>query len=89
LREFLVLLMLQLPGCRKASISAMVGGALHRPLDADCPRAGGVGDDRACAAAMPRSQQVTKAAPKQSPAPVGSISSTLKAGAKTSPDWSK
>jgi hypothetical protein len=63
-----------------ASISAMVGGALHRALDADCPCAGGVGDDQGLAAAMPRSQKVTKAPPKQSPAPVGSTSATLKPG---------
>ena len=40
---------------------------------------------RACAGGVPRSQWVTKVAAKVSPAPVGSTSSTAKAGAARAP----
>ena len=55
-------------------------GALHRAPAADGEGAGGVGEAERFAGGRPRSQQVTKVPAKVSPAPVGSISSTGKAG---------
>jgi hypothetical protein len=87
----LVLLMLQLPGCSGMfRVRRMVEAPSIGPLNWPTARAPvALAMSSALRGSMPRSQQVTKAAPKQSPAPVGSTSATLKAGARTSPDLSK